>query len=160
MPSISRTTSWAGPSSWPAPSREPPTSLTTTLAPSDAIIRACSRPMPRPAPVTIATLPSHMFPMGAWDSRAAPDRATRAPSVTTSVGGVDLLRPARRDPRWLVRLLRVHGRPRGVHQARSHVPLRHLQQRRYRRRRVVHPGPGITLGLEPGRRVGDRPPAR
>src|SRR6476469_8808911 len=79
MPSISRTTSWAGPSSWPAPSREPPTSLTTTLAPSDAIIRACSRPMPRPAPVTIATLPSHMFPMGAWDSREAADRATRPP---------------------------------------------------------------------------------
>ena len=36
----------------------PPTSLTTTLAPSPASKSASSRPMPRPAPVTIATLPS------------------------------------------------------------------------------------------------------
>src|SRR6266704_2562558 len=35
-----------------------PMSLTTTRAPCAASRRACSRPMPPPAPVTIATLPS------------------------------------------------------------------------------------------------------
>ncbi len=59
MASISATTSFAGPESDPVPSGPPPRSFTTTLAPSDASIRACSRPMPRPAPVTIATRPSH-----------------------------------------------------------------------------------------------------
>ena len=37
----------------------PPRSLTTTLAPCAASVSACSRPMPRPAPVTMATRPSH-----------------------------------------------------------------------------------------------------
>ena len=57
--SISATTSFAGPRSAPEPSVPPPRSFTTTLAPSDASISACSRPMPRPAPVTIATRPAH-----------------------------------------------------------------------------------------------------
>ncbi len=52
---ISSKTSCAGPTSEPVPSRPPPTSLTTTLAPSAASIRAYSRPMPRPAPVTMHT---------------------------------------------------------------------------------------------------------
>ncbi len=58
MASISSTTSWAGPWSVPSPSIEPPRSLTTTLAPWWASSSACSRPMPRPAPVTMATRPS------------------------------------------------------------------------------------------------------
>src|SRR6476620_10137205 len=42
----------------PSPVTEVPRSLTTTLAPCFASSRACARPMPAPAPVTIATLPS------------------------------------------------------------------------------------------------------
>ena len=52
------TTSSAGCLSPPSPWREAPTSLTMTLAPSEARRRASSRPIPRPAPVTMATLPS------------------------------------------------------------------------------------------------------
>src|SRR6185312_11062106 len=42
----------------PSPEREAPMSATITLAPAAAIISAISRPMPPPAPVTTATLPS------------------------------------------------------------------------------------------------------
>src|SRR6266545_3040445 len=55
---ISSTTSWAGVSFRRSPASETPRSLTTTLAPASARANACSRPMPRPAPVTIATFPS------------------------------------------------------------------------------------------------------
>ena len=41
----------------------PPRSLTTTDAPSSAINMATPRPMPRPAPVTMATLPFKRSPM-------------------------------------------------------------------------------------------------
>ena len=58
--SISATTSLAGPGSAPLPSGWAPRSFTTTAAPSLASISACSRPMPRPAPVTIATRPSQI----------------------------------------------------------------------------------------------------
>src|SRR5688572_8074564 len=57
---ISSTTCCAGVVSAPVPSRSPPRSFTTTLAPCSASIKAYSRPMPRPAPVTIATRPSHI----------------------------------------------------------------------------------------------------
>src|SRR5581483_11140017 len=53
---ISATTSSAGAADEPAPSEAPPGSLTTTLAPSAAHSSAISRPMPRPAPVTMMTL--------------------------------------------------------------------------------------------------------
>src|SRR5690625_244766 len=39
----------------PVPSRAPPRSLTTTLAPSRASVMAYSRPNPPPAPVTTTT---------------------------------------------------------------------------------------------------------
>ena len=55
---ISSTTFCAEVRSSPDPVTEHPRSLTTTLAPWLAKKSACSRPMPRPAPVTIATLPS------------------------------------------------------------------------------------------------------
>src|SRR5215471_4368357 len=55
---ISSATSWAGVLSAPSPSRAPPRSFTTTLAPSLARSSASPRPIPRPAPVTIATFPS------------------------------------------------------------------------------------------------------
>src|SRR3984893_204165 len=58
MAVISSTTCWAGVRSSPVPSIAPPRSLTTTLAPSAANNSACSRPMPRPAPVMMATRPS------------------------------------------------------------------------------------------------------
>src|SRR5262249_31789398 len=41
----------------PVPSAFPPRSFTTTAAPLRAMSSAISRPMPRPAPVTIAILP-------------------------------------------------------------------------------------------------------
>src|SRR5262249_30399894 len=56
---ISSTTCCAGVTSAPSPPALPPRSLTTTAAPSDASNSACVRPIPRPAPVTIATLPSN-----------------------------------------------------------------------------------------------------
>src|SRR6476619_4144174 len=56
--SISRTTSCAGPVSAPSPASDAPRSFTTILAPACASARACSRPIPRPAPVTTATFPS------------------------------------------------------------------------------------------------------
>src|SRR4051794_4769446 len=54
---ISRTTSCAGEDEEPEPLTEPPMSLTTTAAPSEANSRACERPRPAPAPVTTATRP-------------------------------------------------------------------------------------------------------
>src|SRR5579872_6702990 len=53
-------TSSAGALSVPPPWTEPPTSLTTTVAPWLASSSASPRPMPWPAPVTIATLPSRI----------------------------------------------------------------------------------------------------
>ena len=64
---ISATTCWAGPASLPDPSISAPRSLTTTAAPSLASSVATDRPIPRPAPVTIATRPS---------SRAMPPHQT------------------------------------------------------------------------------------
>ena len=60
MARISSTTSPAGPVEPPEPSSSAPRSLTTTLAPWRANSRACARPMPRPAPVTMTTRPSQM----------------------------------------------------------------------------------------------------
>src|SRR4029079_1622579 len=66
---------WAGVASAPAPSLAPPRSLTTTIAPSAANSRACSRPRPRPAPVMIATRPSSAPMVGPFLAR--PDRTPR-----------------------------------------------------------------------------------
>src|SRR3984885_9412554 len=55
---ISSTTVCAGPVSVPAPSRLAPMSQATTGAPSCAVNSAMARAMPRPAPVTMATLPA------------------------------------------------------------------------------------------------------
>src|ERR1700728_3644375 len=41
----------------------PPRSLTTTFAPRAASPRACERPRPEPAPVTMATLPLNSIVM-------------------------------------------------------------------------------------------------
>src|SRR5262249_54427172 len=54
---ISSATCSAGPGSAPSPAIPAPRSLTTTFAPAEARASACERPIPRPAPVTIATLP-------------------------------------------------------------------------------------------------------
>ena len=56
---ISSTTALAAVGVPPLPSSVPPRSLTTTAAPRAASARACSRPRPPPAPVTIATRPSN-----------------------------------------------------------------------------------------------------
>src|SRR6478735_5948156 len=58
---ISSTTASAGDSEPPEPSRAPPKSLTTTLAPRLANPSACARPRPLPAPVTMATRPSNLI---------------------------------------------------------------------------------------------------
>src|SRR5262245_5155121 len=58
---ISPTTRSAGPWSAPSPVSEAPISLTTTFAPAAPSASAISRPMPPPAPVTIATLPSSIW---------------------------------------------------------------------------------------------------
>src|SRR5882757_6038305 len=55
---ISSATSSAGAALEPEPSAATPGSLTTTFAPSAAHSSAISRPMPRPAPVTMMDLPS------------------------------------------------------------------------------------------------------
>src|SRR5882762_5182088 len=60
---ISSTTASAGDSDPPLPSRAPPKSLTTTLAPRLANPSACARPRPLPAPVTMATRPSNLIVM-------------------------------------------------------------------------------------------------
>src|SRR5258707_4057286 len=60
---ISSTTVSAGVSDPPVPSRAPPKSLTTTLAPRAASPSACARPRPLPAPVTTATRPSNLIVM-------------------------------------------------------------------------------------------------
>ena len=62
-PVISTTTCWATDWSAPVPSTLTPGSTTTTLAPSSAIILATPRPMPRPEPVTMATLPCNVSGM-------------------------------------------------------------------------------------------------
>src|ERR1700692_3490046 len=72
---ISSTTSCAGPASVPAPSRLAPISQTTTLAPSCAINSAIPRPMPRAAPVTMATLPATMFAIGLFPPHLLGDLA-------------------------------------------------------------------------------------
>ena len=59
-PLISSTTSIAGLSDPPSPCMSPPRSFTTTLAPSAAYASACSRPIPRPDPVTMTTRPSQI----------------------------------------------------------------------------------------------------
>src|ERR1700751_746584 len=62
---ISSTTASPGVSDAPVPSRAPPKSLTTTLAPRRASPSACARPRPLPAPVTIAKRPSNLMAMSA-----------------------------------------------------------------------------------------------
>src|SRR5271156_2144725 len=57
MPRTSSTTWPAGPSEEPEPSTSAPRSLRTSLAPWLANSRACSRPMPRPAPVMTTSRP-------------------------------------------------------------------------------------------------------
>ena len=74
---ISSTTSIAGLSDPPSPCMSPPRSFTTTLAPSAAYASACSRPIPRPDPVTMTTRPSQIpmlsssFPRRVGAARAA-----------------------------------------------------------------------------------------
>ncbi len=62
---ISATTASAGDSSF-SPASETPKSLTTTFAPCRASSSACARPMPRPAPVTIAIRPARRVMRAPW----------------------------------------------------------------------------------------------
>src|SRR5580704_7878171 len=75
---ISSTTACAGPASLPAPSRLAPTSQATTRAPSCAIRSAMPRPMPRAAPVTMATLPATISDIRSVPTHFARDLADHA----------------------------------------------------------------------------------
>src|SRR5213080_3934350 len=75
---IASTTSSATRREAPRPSTSAPRSLTTTAAPSAASSSAMARPMPRPAPVTTAALPSSRFAM-----------------AQASFGGAGFTRPSR-----------------------------------------------------------------
>src|SRR5215471_10634953 len=63
-PSISCFVSSAGVAERPSPASEAPISLISTFAPARAIASAISRPMPPPAPVTAAILPSSIPAIG------------------------------------------------------------------------------------------------
>src|ERR1700722_18997118 len=97
---ISCTTSRAGPLSAPFPALSPPRSLTMTLAPSLANSSACSRPMPRPAPVITATRPSSapidrtpLLSVGYYREPVSDDQVTTAGGLECvacrSVGAAD-----------------------------------------------------------------------
>ena len=89
---ISSTTDWAAETSVPEPSTAPPRSFTTTLAPSDAKRSACSRPMPRPPPVMIATLSCNMVQPSSRSALAASEhpstgwRRVRSETIATVPG--------------------------------------------------------------------------
>src|SRR5580658_8519762 len=75
MARTSSTTCPAGPSEEPDPSTSAPRSLMTSLAPWLANSRACSRPMPRPAPVMTTTRPSQIPTFSSfwcWSFRSFP----------------------------------------------------------------------------------------
>src|SRR3954447_14779319 len=88
MASISATTCCAGVMSVPVPSLAPPRSFTTTFAPSAAKNSACSRPIPRPAPVMIATRPSSEL-MTPNDNQATVLRAKRERDGASGVREVE-----------------------------------------------------------------------
>ncbi len=96
---ISSTTCCAGPASLPAPSRLAPMSQTTTRAPSSAITSAMPRPIPRAAPVTMATFPATMFGIALTltsiirPDRSAAGRMTLAPDFARDLADHAQLRP-------------------------------------------------------------------
>ena len=69
------------------PSTLPPRSFTTTLAPWRANDSACSRPMPRPAPVTMAMRPSQIPVMAEHLARITAPAAHANPRAIDCHGG-------------------------------------------------------------------------
>src|SRR5882757_8754653 len=92
---ISSTTSSAGAALVPEPSAATPGSLTTTLAPSVAQSSAISRPMPRPAPVTMMTLSCSDLAMGC--SRLIDPLLLTSPRVRGEVGAHRRCNPGEGD---------------------------------------------------------------
>src|SRR5512140_1726897 len=82
---ISSTTLSAGVSDPPVPSRAPPKSLTTTLAPRLARPSACARPRPLPAPVTMATRPSNLIVIVEFPSLSLPSCPASCRASTSSL---------------------------------------------------------------------------
>src|ERR1700674_4215183 len=148
---ISSTTSSAGAALDPEPSAAPPGSLTTTFAPSPAQSSAISRPMPRPAPVTMMTLSwSDLAISASLKSDALgsafvgeDDGAGRREHAADAVADRDLgvLDLGRRDAAHLpdAFLQRVHA----VH-ARMHV----AQTAAIGVERQLAAGPGMAVGDE------------
>src|SRR5258706_395622 len=85
---ISATTSSAGEALDPEPSAATPGSLTTTLPPSAAQSSAISRPMPRPAPVTMTDLPSSDLPCAIGVSRCCHSGAREARTRNLEIPGL------------------------------------------------------------------------
>src|SRR4051812_21376613 len=121
---ISSATSSAGAALEPEPSAATPGSFTTTFAPSAAHSSAISRPMPRPAPVTMMDFPSrdlpttNSLPFVRKNNRAA--RREHAADAVTD-GNLRILHLRRRDAAHLAYafLQRVHAVHAGMHVAKA-----------------------------------------
>src|SRR5277367_5381879 len=92
----------------PSPLTDDPRSFTTTVAPWEASSRACARPIPWPAPVTRATLPSSrelMKPLSVLSTPASETAEFRRPALHERPdalagvfgGGLDFLRHRLRE---------------------------------------------------------------
>ena len=92
----------------------PPRSLTTTLAPCSASNSACSRPMPRPAPVMMATRPSQSGHGGVLPYSSGMERVAPLPRPWSDEDAREHRRwghpDATYDPLLLVRCLQRHPR--------------------------------------------------
>ena len=125
----------AGPTSAPLPSRATPRSLTTTLAPSRANASACSRPMPRPAPVTMTTRPRAQHGWVPYPACSSGSRCSR---------------PTRR---WAWSSSRVRSRTRGLYSLyvpeHTHIPTSRQDAAADRRRRAAR---GVQAHARPVRR--------
>src|SRR5882672_961855 len=159
---ISSTTSSAGAALVPEPSAATPGSLTTTLAPSAAQSSAISRPIPRPAPVTMTTLSWSDFAIllscvtdwlhalsnnkrhsGARVKRASPESITPAGSMDSGPAPSGASRndsgKVRSSKRFAsLSLVRKNNRAAGPEHAADAVADRNLRARHLRRRDAAH----------------------
>src|SRR3989441_6837585 len=108
---ISATTSCAGVAvAWPVPSKWAPRSFTTILAPCCAMRSACSRPMPRPEPVMIATLPSSNIE-ASFGRNYLPQAATPCQGSNGSSDHLEAEAPALLDETEVLAVPCDHRRP-------------------------------------------------
>src|SRR5690554_4054199 len=91
---------------------------------------------PSPCCWRLAVTPAPAAPSPPPDAGPSRDSSTAARAMSSRTrrprritGSLRVACAAGRDARWLVGLLGIHRRPRGVHQAVGPVPLVHLQER-------------------------------